>query len=148
MCANCPGALNIAINVLAAAYLAISLLHVFWALGGKFGIVAAIPSSNGRFVFQPGRVVTLSVAVVIAGCSAMLYVWTGMLPLHLPHASLRVAVGLLGIVMIARAIGDFRYVGLFKVVRRSAFARMDQWFYTPFCVAAGVLLVASAAISE
>jgi hypothetical protein len=133
-----------AIDLLAAAYLAISLLHVFWAMGGRFGAAAAIPSRDGRLVFQPGRAATLCVGVMIAGCSAMLCAWTGVLPLRLPHVALRGAVGFLGLVMFARAVGDFRYVGLFRAVRESAFARMDRWVYTPFSIAAGVLLVTSA----
>jgi hypothetical protein len=132
--------------VLATAYLAIALIHACWALGGKFGAAAAVPSVDGRFAFQPGRVVIACVAALIAGCSVLLYAWTGVLQVPLPHAPLRVAVGGLGVVMLVRAVGDFRYFGLFRAVRKSPFARMDRWVYTPFCIAAGALLVASATV--
>lgn len=145
MTASCPSLLFTAVRVLAAAYLAISLLHVAWASGSRIGVAAAIPSENGRFVFRPGRTAILGVAVVIAGCGALLYAWTGALASPLPHGLLRIAVASLGIVMLARAVGDFRYVGLFCAVRQSPFSRMDRWVYTPFCIAAGALLLASAA---
>lgn len=132
---------------LATAYFAIALLHACWALGGKFGVAAAIPSVDGRPVFQPGRAAIWSVATLIAGCSVLLFVWAGVFPLPLPRAPLRVAVGLLGVAMLARAVGDFRYFGLFRAARNSPFARMDRWVYTPFCITAGALLVASAAFS-
>lgn len=32
-----------------------------------------------------------------------------------------------------RVVGDFRYVGLFRSIRKTAFARMDRIFYTPLC---------------
>lgn len=33
-----------------------------------------------------------------------------------------------------RAIGDFKYVGVFKKVQRTGFARNDTKIYTPLCV--------------
>ncbi|WP_213306370.1 DUF3995 domain-containing protein [Paraburkholderia sacchari] len=145
MSANCFRMLEIA---LATAYLAIALLHLCWALGAKVGVAAAVPSVDGRFVFQPGRVAILSVGALIAGCSVLLYAWAGVLALPLPRALLRVAVGALGVAMLARAVGDFRHVGFFRVFRQSPFAHMDKWIYTPFCIAAGAFLVASAALRE
>ena len=46
--------------------------------------------------------------------------------------------------VLMRAIGDFRYVGFFKRVRGSRFARMDTTLYSPLCLAlaAGVAAVA------
>jgi hypothetical protein len=38
-----------------------------------------------------------------------------------------------------RAVGDFRFVGFFKRVRGSVFARRDTWLYSPLCVLIGVL---------
>jgi hypothetical protein len=38
-------------------------------------------------------------------------------------------------VLALRAIGEFRYVGLFKRVRESRFAALDTRVYTPLCVA-------------
>jgi len=42
-----------------------------------------------------------------------------------------------GVVLVLRAIGDFKYVGFFKRVRRSDFAKFDNWIYSPFCFLAG-----------
>ncbi len=39
----------------------------------------------------------------------------------------------LGGVLLLRAIGEFRYVGLFKRVRGTRFATLDTWLYTPLC---------------
>lgn len=49
-----------------------------------------------------------------------------------------------GVVLVARAIGDFRYVGFFKRVRGSRFATLDSLLFSPFCLTlgAGALWVA------
>jgi Protein of unknown function (DUF3995) len=33
-----------------------------------------------------------------------------------------------------RAIGDFRYVGFFKKVKQTVFARLDSKYYSPLCL--------------
>jgi hypothetical protein len=46
--------------------------------------------------------------------------------------------------LLARAVGDFKYVGFSKRVRGTPFARLDTWIYSPLCLllALGVALVA------
>ena len=46
--------------------------------------------------------------------------------------------------LLARAIGEFRYVGFFKRVRSSRFAELDSLVYSPLCLmlSGGVALVA------
>jgi hypothetical protein len=40
--------------------------------------------------------------------------------------------------LLARAMGDFNYVGFFKRVRGTRFARMDTLLYSPLCLALAV----------
>jgi Protein of unknown function (DUF3995) len=40
-----------------------------------------------------------------------------------------------------RAVGDFRYAGLFKKVRGTRFAKADDRLFTPLCIGVAVLLV-------
>lgn len=53
----------------------------------------------------------------------------------------------LALVLLARAIGDFRLLGLFKRPGPSAFARLDTLYYSPFCalLALGVGTLAATA---
>ena len=39
-----------------------------------------------------------------------------------------------------RAIGDFRYVGFFKRIRDTRFARLDTLAYSPLCAVLAVLI--------
>ena len=40
----------------------LSLLHVYWAFGGRFGVGAVVPERAGVRLFQPSRGMTLLVA--------------------------------------------------------------------------------------
>jgi hypothetical protein len=64
----------------------------------------------------------------------------------LPPALTRVGVLGVAVVLVARGVGDFRLVGLFKRVRGTRFARLDSCVYTPLCfaLAAGSVIVAAA----
>ena len=55
----------------------------------------------------------------------------------IPHAVSRVGTAALAFVFIGRAIGDMRYVGFFKRVRGTRFARLDTRVYSPLCLALG-----------
>ena len=60
---------------------------------------------------------------------------TGISPTLLSWGCYALALGLL-----ARAIGEFKYVGFFKKVGGSAFARMDTLLYSPLCLALSVAI--------
>jgi len=124
----------------------LSLLHVYWACGGRVALVAAIPEVNGRPAFRPGVAITLVVAVGLASFAVLVAVGSGLLPSPLPPALVRLALHALALVFALRAIGDFRLVGFSKRVRGSRFARLDSLVYSPLClaIAAGVLVIARA----
>lgn len=124
--------------ITAAVLVLIALIHVYWALGGRSALGAAVPEIEGRAAFRPGRLATLAVAAALL-VAALLIATTGQLiKSPLPPAVARLLSYCLGAVFIARAIGDFRLVGFFKRVRGSAFARLDSAVYAPLCLALGV----------
>ena len=45
----------------------------------------------------------------------------------------------IGGIFLLRAVGDFRYVGFFKKVKNTAFARNDTRYYSPLCLLLGVI---------
>lgn len=102
----------------------IAVLHLAWALGLGWGRGAVVPSVDQRPVFQPGRLMTLGAAATFAlgavvawkASSGGLWQWLA-------------AAGAVACAM--RTLGDVRFVGLFKRVRRSAFAEWDDLLFTP-----------------
>jgi hypothetical protein len=61
-----------------------------------------------------------------------------------PPALYVAGVWAVALTLLARAVGDGRYVGAFKRVRGTRFATLDDWVYTPLCaaLALGVLWLA------
>ena len=126
-----------ALGDIAVAILAIlAAVHLFWALGGKWGKDAAVPqtATSKTPVFRPGKFATLLVAVALAVAAALVAVRVGLLSLGIPDWLPRLGCTLLALVFLARAIGDFRYVGFFKRVKGSRFARLDSMAYAPLCL--------------
>jgi Protein of unknown function (DUF3995) len=129
---------------LVAVLLALSLLHVYWGLGGRTAAAAAIPEVAGRPAFKPSRTGTLVVAMSLLAAAGLVATTGHLVPdLHVPRFA-RFLTFILGSVFVARSVGDFRLVGFFKRRSTSRFARLDSLVYAPLCLALGlsVLFVA------
>ena len=135
--------------VLASVFGVISALHVYWAARGATGPdgSGAIPMKrDGTALFRPSRASTLAVATALAAAAFVVLGRTGVIAPHGMEWIYRAGAWTLGAVLALRAVGDFRYVGLFKRERDSRFARLDTRYFTPLCaaLAAGVLYLAAA----
>ncbi len=108
----------------------LAALHVFWALGGRWGMEASVPADrSGAPLFEPPRVASCLVALALFGFGAVVYrVAGGGAPVWFTGF---VAAG--AVVFALRGIGDFRYCGLFKQVRGTLFSRCDTELYVPLC---------------
>lgn len=114
------------------------LVHVYWLFGGQAGRRAAIPEMNGQPVFEPSAPATLVVAIGLALCALVIAGTVGMLTLPLSHIALMWATRGLAVILLLRAIGDFRLVGFFKRIRDTRFARLDTIVYSPLCLALAI----------
>jgi hypothetical protein len=116
----------------------IAAWHVYWSLGGRFGHSMAIPQfADGRRVFEPSQRGTFAVAVLIAGAGLTSLVSGGLLPSPLPMELTHVFTLTMSAVFLVRALGWFRFVGFFKRVRSTPFAKFDTWVYCPLCLILG-----------
>jgi hypothetical protein len=88
--------------------------------------------------FNPGPATTLLVAGGLALISLLVALRAGVLADPVDHWALQGSIAALAVVMLVRAIGDFRLVGFFKTVTGSQFARMDSMYYSPLCVLLGL----------
>jgi len=124
---------------LIVVFLAIAVVHFYWALGGKKWISAAIPTKENvsELSFKPSFFETAAVAVVFVGFAYIIACSVDIL--H--HSGLLVRYGswFIPVVFLLRAVGEFRYVGFFKKIKNTSFAKMDSQYYSPLCLAVGVL---------
>ena len=122
-------------------------VHLYWAAGGTIGKGAAVPSLNGEPALSPGVLGTVMVGVGLFAAAALVMVTAIGSAARVLEMPLRVGTGLIGLVFAARAIGDFRYVGFFKRVRDSEFARRDTYVYSPLCLLLAVLIATAAIVN-
>ncbi|MBN3792461.1 DUF3995 domain-containing protein [Burkholderia sp. Ac-20353] len=113
---------------------AIALVHVYWACGGRAGKRATIPERDGKPLFQPSAAGTFAVAAALFASAGVVAARAGWLLPRLDSNAVAFGIVALALIFAVRAIGDFRYVGLFKRIRGSRFARMDTLCYAPLCV--------------
>ncbi|MCY7351169.1 MAG: DUF3995 domain-containing protein [Cytophagaceae bacterium] len=117
----------------AVLFVAIAALHVRWAFQHQTGSSPVVPTlGDGTTpLFRPRTPETLVVAIGLLGFAFVtVSVLTGWLPTRWPFYG-NLAIG--GIFLL-RAVGEFRYVGFFKKVRNTAFARYDTFYYSPLCL--------------
>lgn len=132
-------------GILFGIFLFLSSLHFYWAFGGKWGSTAVIPTKNDNApqkALNPGIAATLIVATGLLAFGLLPLVITGFihfpLPLWLQKSGLWIIAGIFG----ARAIGDFNYVGIFKKITHTKFAKNDTKYYSPLCAVISLLAVA------
>ena len=133
-------------SIVCTVFLVLAGWHVYMAVMPRVGSSesGAVPSVGGKPLFVPSRNATLAVAVVLVLFAGLVAATAGLVSLGLPAVVLSWMSYALALGLLARAIGEFRYVGLFKRVRGSRFATLDTWVYSPLCL---LLAVAVAAVA-
>ncbi|HEX9927435.1 MAG TPA: DUF3995 domain-containing protein [Pyrinomonadaceae bacterium] len=126
--------------LLASVFAVLGLFHLYWAAGGRFGSGAAVPTTGGERLFNPSALGTVLVAVALFAAMLVVLGQIGLLGSSLPKWIFRWATFVIAALFLLRAIGDFKYVGFFKTVSHTDFARLDSLLFTPLC-----LLIAIAA---
>jgi hypothetical protein len=125
--------------VVAFVLCSLAALHLYWAAGGRWGARAAVPERAGAPLFEPSVAACIGVAALLFCAAALVCAKaSGWSPSWLPGWWSTVGTGGVAIVLVGRAIGDFRWVGFFKRIRDTRFARLDTAFYSPLCLALGV----------
>jgi uncharacterized membrane protein YgdD (TMEM256/DUF423 family) len=128
------------VALLIGAFLAAgAVFHFYWGFGGQYGRHVAVPRrEDGTPLFVPTTAATLAVAVALALILVALAVYELRLNLFVPRGLLRLGMVFLAAAFLIRGLSWHPYVGLFKTVRTTDFARNDTFFYSPGCVATGL----------
>ncbi|MGD8189531.1 DUF3995 domain-containing protein [Brevibacillus ginsengisoli] len=120
----------------ACILLFLSFIHIYWALGGGWGKNAALPikADGTTRAFTPSAAGTWVVALVLFLLGLVLLTQSGHLTILRANKVTKMICLLFSLLFFLRAIGDFHYVGFFKKVKGTIFARNDTWMYSPLCV--------------
>lgn len=120
----------------------VSGIHLYWLFGGRRGHKAAVPERNGEPLFRPSRLATAVVALLLGAAAwAVLELGGASRPGLLSGKLLAYGGWLLAAVFVLRAIGDFKWLGLFKKETGTLFAKWDSMLYTPLCLLLGLAVM-------
>lgn len=130
----------------ASVFAGLALLHIYWATGGVWGRAVAIPTTaavqtggaGGARLFNPTRAGTLVVAAALLLAALVVLGRLGVRAAPLPGWVFVWGSWVIALALFARAVGEFKYVGLFKRVRGTDFANWDTWLFTPLCLCIAV----------
>lgn len=125
-------------------FVALAAWHVRMALGSSSARSGAVPSVSGEPLWVPSVQATLAVAVALLVFACLVAAMARFISVGIPQRTLAWLCYALALGLVARAIGEFKYLGFFKRVTGSKFARLDTLLYSPLCLllAVGVTFVA------
>lgn len=134
-------------GILCLVFAVLAALHFYWAAGGRFAMQGVVPTARDQPLFEAGLFGAAAVGCALVAAAAVSALRGGLLPLDLPAWFSRAGTWALVLVFAVRAIGEFRYVGLFKRVRGTLFARLDSLVYSPLCLLISALALALAVLA-
>ncbi|MEO8177736.1 MAG: DUF3995 domain-containing protein [Deltaproteobacteria bacterium] len=123
---------------------ALAALHVYWGLGGPWGLGGVTPEVAGKPALHTGPGACAAVAALLSCAAAIVGARGGLFATPLPPWFLSLSCWAVAAAFALRTIGDFRLFGLFRRVDSTAFARNDARLFTPLCL---LLAVACARVA-
>ncbi len=118
--------------------ISIAGIHLYWAFGGSWATDSVLPTKENddlQSSIKPPFYLTIFVAIVLLGMGLVFGQKTGIFSIALFSDDLLwYSLGVIGVIFLIRAIGEFKYVGLFKSVQSTKFAEKDTKYYSPLCL--------------
>lgn len=130
-------------------FLFIAGIHIYWAFGGKWGSDSVVPvKTDDTKLMMPGLVPTLTVALGLLVFGFFVLAKSGLILFLLPDWLHAYGLYIIAGIFLIRAMGEFRYVGFFKKIKHTRFARNDTKFYSPLCLVIGILAIVLAVYTK
>ena len=134
--------LVLALGIIAFA----AAFHLSWALGGRRGLPISLPQQPDGTPVMAHRLpwwrpAAGGVALFLAGLAILLLVQAEHLHLPLPAEVVRPTLLAVGVTFILRSLVPNRYVGFFKTLRSTRWAKYDTRLYSPLFLLLGILIL-------
>ena len=137
-----PYILIIPVIINTVIFILLSILHFYWAFGGRFWYEQVLPtSSNGLHKLNPSTTAGLLIAFGLLFLALVTVANQGTFDRHIKRTYFHYGTLIIAIIFFLRAIGDFRFVGFFKTVKSTRFGINDTLIFSPLCIFIGVISV-------
>ena len=124
------------IEIMAALLFITAILHVYWALGGRWGVGVVLPTGrDGKPAFQPGMGATFTVAalLLLAGLLLLFRVEIFSLPFQWGNGWSKALCFLAMLVFAVRGVGAYCLI-LSRPHSRPGNWKWDLYLFSPICL--------------
>ena len=126
--------------ILMLILIALGVIHFNWVFGGEFGFTESLPTKeNGERVLNPRKIDSAIVGIGLTAFGVFYVLRSGLIDYNIPEWIMTYGSWIIPILFLLRAIGEFKYVGFFKSVRKTGFGKLDTLFFSPLCLLIGIL---------
>ncbi len=126
-------------TILLVIFALLGFIHFYWLFGGKWGLEQALPTKkSGVKAIKPPKIATAIVGIVLVSFGLFYLVKTGLKIFRVPNWIIIYGSWIISGIFILRAIGDFKYVGVFKKIKNTEFAKADSKWFVPLCLIIGI----------
>lgn len=126
--------------ILFLIFIVLGTFHFYWFFGGNWGVTAVIPTKKNTSInAQIPKIATLIVAFVLIFFGWVYLLKSGFVYVKNTNCFTPYVYWIIPFIFILRAIGEFNYVGFFKKIRNTEFAKADSKLFSPLCLFIGIV---------
>jgi hypothetical protein len=126
--------------LLSLILIGLGLIHFYWVIGGKFGFSESLPTKeSGERVLNPKKIHCAIVGIGLTVFGILYILKSEIIEYNTPEWIIKYGSWIIPTIFLLRAVGEFKYVGFFKSVRKTKFAELDTKFFSPLCLTIGIL---------
>lgn len=123
-------------SILFVIFITLSMFHFYWLFGCTWGLLYVVPTKNDSESQKPiPRFATFVVAVTLLFFGLIYIVDLKFISNTIYYYTY----WFVPIIFIIRAIGDFNYVGFFKKIKHTKFAKQDYKLFSPLSLFIGLI---------
>jgi hypothetical protein len=126
-------------TLLSITLIGLGLIHFNWVIGGKFGFEESLPTKeSGERILNPKKIDSAIVGIGLTAFGIFYILKSGLIVYNLPVWIMKYGSWVIPILFLLRAIGEFKYIGFFKSVKKTDFGKLDTKLFSPLCLVIGI----------
>ena len=108
--------------LLSILLIGLGLIHFNWVVGGNFGFSESLPTKeSGERVLNPKKIDSAIVGIGLTAFGFLYLLKSGVIEFIIPGWIMAYGSWIIPIIFLLRAIGEFKYVGFFKKIKKNSF---------------------------